>query len=253
MSGKIALVTGGGDGIGRATALTFSSDGAKVAVVDVRLAAAEETVALIQQAGGDALAVEADVADEAAVEAMVAATVNHFGALHCACNNAAQGAGFKAIEELQHDKWDRCQDVTLKGVWLCMKYQIPAMLNSGGGAIVNIASLSAERGEAMQAAYSAAKGGVIALTKTAAAENAQRGIRVNAINPGGILTRSLAYYLDKVPGAKERTMAVHAMRRFGKPEEVADAASYLCSDRSSFITGHALNVDGGITVNPHTL
>jgi NAD(P)-dependent dehydrogenase (short-subunit alcohol dehydrogenase family) len=124
---------------------------------------------------------------------------------------------------------------------------------SGGGSIVNIASLSGVRGEAMQSPYSAAKGGVIALTRSAAAENAQLGIRINAINPGGILTRALANYFEKVPGAKEHTADTHAMRRLGKPEEVADAVAYLCSDRASFITGHSLNVDGGIMVNPHTI
>jgi NAD(P)-dependent dehydrogenase (short-subunit alcohol dehydrogenase family) len=133
-----------------------------------------------------------------------------------------------------------------------MKYEIPAILKSGGGAIVNIASLSGVRGEALQSPYSAAKGGVIALTKTAAAEYAQKGIRVNAVNPGGIRTRALLDYFEKVPGAEEHTAAVHAMRRLGEPEEIADAVAYLCSDRASFITGHALNVDGGVMVNPHT-
>jgi NAD(P)-dependent dehydrogenase (short-subunit alcohol dehydrogenase family) len=250
---KVGLVTGGGDGIGRATSLMFARDGARVAVADVRLAAAEETVALIREAGGDALAIEADVSNEAAVKAMVDTTVAHFGRLDCACNNAAGGGGFNAIEDVEQDNWDLCQSITLKGVWLCLKYQIPAMLAQGGGSVVNIASLSGVRGEALQSPYSAAKGGVLALTRTAAAENAQRGIRVNAVNPGAILTRALANYIETVPGAKEHTEGVHAMRRFGQPEEIADAVVYLLSDRASFITGHALNVDGGVMVNPHTL
>ncbi len=253
LSDKVGLVTGGGDGIGRAIALTFAADGARVAVADVRMKTAEETVALIAEAGGEAIAIEADVADEAQVQAMVQATVDAYGRLDCACNNAAMPGGFNPIEEVDQALWDRCHNVTLKGVWLCMKYEIPALLEAGAGAIVNIASLSGVRGEAHQAPYSAAKGGVIALTRTAAAENAQRGIRVNAINPGGILTRGLANYFDKVPGAKEHTANTHAMRRLGRPEEVADAAAYQCSDRASFITGHALNVDGGIMVNPHTI
>ncbi len=253
LANKVGLVTGGGDGIGRATAMTFASDGASVAVADLRLAAAEETVALIEAAGGTAIAIHADVADESAVAEMVARTIDAFGRLDCACNNAAGGGGFRALEEVTEDNWDHCQQVTLKGIWLSMKHEVPAMLENAGGAIVNIASLSGVRGEALQAPYSAAKGGVLALTRTAAAENAQRGIRVNAINPGGILTRALKNYLEKVPGAKEKTESVHAMRRFGQPEEVADAVAYLCSDRASFITGHALNVDGGIMVNPHTL
>lgn len=253
LQGKVGLVTGGGDGIGRATSIMFANDGAKVAVGDINLEAAQETVAMIQELGGEAIAVKADVSIEAEVEAMVGATVAAFGRLDCACNNAAGGGGFKAIPEVQEKHWDHCHNITLKGVWLCLKYEIPAMLASGGGSIVNIASLSGVRGEALQAPYSSAKGGVIALTRTAAAENAQLGIRVNAINPGAILTQALANYIEKVPGAKEHTEGVHAMRRFGQPEEIADAAAYLCSDRSSFITGHSLNVDGGVMVNPHTL
>ncbi|MFT4520312.1 MAG: NAD(P)-dependent dehydrogenase (short-subunit alcohol dehydrogenase family) [Halioglobus sp.] len=253
LQGKVGLVTGGGDGIGRATSLMFAADGAKVAVADVRMEAAEETVALITAMGGEAIAIEADVSCETDVKAMVEATVAAFGRLDCACNNAAGGGGFRPIQEVKEKHWDHCHNITLKGVWLCLKYEIPAMLECGGGAIVNIASLSGVRGEALQAPYSSAKGGVIALTRTAAAENAQKGIRVNAINPGAILTRALANYIEKVPGAKEHTEGVHAMRRFGEPEEVADAVTYLCSDRASFITGHSLNVDGGVMVNPHTL
>jgi NAD(P)-dependent dehydrogenase (short-subunit alcohol dehydrogenase family) len=253
LQGKVGLVTGGGDGIGRATAIMFARDGAKVAVADIRLDAAEETVAMIREFGGEAIAIEADVSSEAAVRAMVEATVATFGRLDCACNNAAGGGGFNPIQEVQEKHWEHCHNITLKGVWLCLKYEIPAMLDNGGGAIVNIASLSGVRGEALQAPYSAAKGGVIALTRTAAAENAQKGIRVNAVNPGAILTRALANYIEKVPGAREHTEGVHAMRRFGQPEEIADAVTYLCSDRASFITGHSLNVDGGVMVNPHTL
>jgi len=250
---KVGLVTGGGDGIGRATSIMFARDGARVAVADVRMAAAEETVALIKEFGGEAIAIEADVSSEAAVKAMVELTVATFGRLDCACNNAAGGGGFNYIQDVEEAKWDHCHNITLKGVWLCLKYEIPAMLANGSGAIVNIASLSGVRGEALQSPYSAAKGGVIALTRTAAAENAQKGVRVNAVNPGAILTRALANYIEKVPGAREHTTGTHAMRRFGQPEEIADAVTYLCSDRASFITGHSLNVDGGVMVNPHTL
>lgn len=253
LQGKVGLVTGGGDGIGRATSIMFAKDGAKVAVADLRLDAAEETVAMIRELGGEAISIEADVSSEEAVKAMVEKTVAEFGRLDCACNNAAGGGGFKAIQEVKEENWDNCHNITLKGVWLCLKYEIPAMLENGSGSIVNIASLSGVRGEALQSPYSAAKGGVIALTRTAAAENAQKGIRVNAVNPGGILTRALANYFEKVPGAKEHTAGVHAMRRLGEPEEIADAVVYLCSDRASFITGHSLNVDGGVMVNPHTL
>lgn len=253
LDAKVGLVTGGGDGIGRATAKMFARDGARVVVADIRLAAAQETAEAINDLGGDAFAVQVDVANEDSVKRMVDETIARFGRLDCACNNAAGGGGFNRIESVEADDWDFCQSVTLKGIWLSLKYEIPAMLNSGAGSIVNIASLSGVRGEALQSPYSAAKGGVLALTRTAAAENAQRGIRVNAINPGAILTRALSNYLDTVPGAREYTASTHAMRRFGQPEEIADAVCYLLSDRASFITGHALNVDGGVMVNPHTL
>ena len=253
LKGKVGLVTGAGDGIGRATAMMFARDGARVAVADLRLAAAEETVAMVRAAGGEAIAIHADVSKAEQVEAMVNATLEAFGVLHCACNNAAVGGGFNAVPDVPESGWDLCHSVTLKGVWLCMKYQIPAMLAGNGGAIVNIASLSGVRGEALQSPYSAAKGGVLALTRTAAAEYAQKGIRINAVNPGAIRTRALADYFARVPGAEQHTAGTHAMRRIGEPEEIADAVVYLCSDRASFITGHALNVDGGIMVNPHTL
>ena len=248
---KVALVTGGGSGIGRATALVFARDGARVVVVDRNESAAREVADSICRLGGEAIAVTADVSREDDVRAMVQASLDAYGALHAASNNAARGGGFSLIPDTEEHQWNAAQDVTLKGVWLCMKHQIPAMRASGGGAIVNIASLSGIRGEALQASYSAAKGGVIALTKTAAAENARGGIRVNAVAPGGVLTPALEDYFEKVPGAREHTASVHAMRRLGEPGEIADAVSYLLSDRASFITGHVLNVDGGLMVNPH--
>jgi NAD(P)-dependent dehydrogenase (short-subunit alcohol dehydrogenase family) len=253
LDGKVGLVTGAGAGIGRATALTFAGEGAAVTVADVDPQGGEETVRLVARAGGRAHFVRADVSDEAQVEAMVRATVDTFGGLHCASNNAARGAGFRALTEIRREDWDRALGVTLTGVWLCMKHQIPAMLASGGGAIVNIASVSGMRGEATQAAYSAAKGGVLALTKTAAAEWARRGIRINALCPGGIRTPAIEAYFAQAPGIREATVAVHAMRRLGEPEEIADAVAWLCSDRASFITGHAMVADGGVLVNPHTL
>ncbi len=252
LEGKVGLVTGAGSGIGRATAIVFAKDGARVTVADIDERGGRETVELIEEAGGQALFVKANVAVDEEVAGMVKATTERFGALHCASNNAALGAGFRFLPEIEEEKWDVALDVSLKGVWLCMKYEIPAMLESGGGAIVNIASLSGMRGESMQAAYSAAKGGVIALTKTAAAEYAQRGIRVNAVCPGGVLTPAIAHYFEQVPTARETSIAVHAMRRLGQPEEIADAVSYLCSDRASFVTGHPMVVDGGVLVNPHT-
>ena len=259
LEGKVGLVTGAGSGIGRATALLFAREGARVAVADWDLAGAQETTRQIEaeaRARGEdpdkiVLCIEADVSDESSVRAMIDTIVGHFGALHCASNNAALGAGFGPLEEIDRERWDRCLGVTLTGVWLCLKYEIPALLESGGGAIVNISSLSGMQGEAHQAAYAAAKGGVIALTKTAAAETAQRGIRINAIAPGGIETPGIATYFERFPEIREATIGTHAMRRLGRPEELADAVVYLCSDRSSFMTGHVMAVDGGIQVNPH--
>jgi NAD(P)-dependent dehydrogenase (short-subunit alcohol dehydrogenase family) len=250
---KVALVTGGGEGIGRATCLRMAEAGARVVVADIRKSVAEETVALIEAQGGEAFAVEVDVSNAEQVAAMVAEAVSRYGRLDCACNNAAGGARSALLPDIKESDWDLCIDVTLKGVWLCLKNEIPAMLANGGGTIVNIASMSGEQGEAGLGAYSAAKGGVLALTKTAAAEYAQKNIRVNAINPGAIRTAGLQKYFDMVEGAEEKTAGTHAMRRVGEPSEIADAVVYLCSAQSSFVTGHALNVEGGVAVNPHTM
>ncbi|MCB9722463.1 MAG: glucose 1-dehydrogenase [Spirochaetaceae bacterium] len=248
---KVGLVTGAGRGIGRETALVFGREGARVVVADVDFEAAKETAALVEAEGFEALAIEVDVADEASVERMIASTLERFGRLDCASNNAALGAGFRPSTELDRARWDRCLAVTLTGVWLCAKHEIPAMLATGGGAIVNISSLSGIKGQVRQAAYAAAKGGVIALTRSLAAEFATRGIRVNSVAPGGIETDGLAAYFADNPQIVESTKAVHAMRRLGRPHEIADAVAYLCSDRSSFVTGEVLHVDGGITINAH--
>jgi NAD(P)-dependent dehydrogenase (short-subunit alcohol dehydrogenase family) len=250
---KVGLVTGGGAGIGRATALVFAKEGARVAVADRDPSGGRETVAQIEAAGGEALFVEMDVSRPADVEATVEQVVATFGGLHCASNNAAAGGGYHLTADIPQPSWDLAIAVSLTGVWLCMKHEIPAMLRSGGGSIVNISSDAGIKGESFMAAYAAAKGGVLALTKSAAAEYAARGIRVNALCPGGIRTSGIEDYFRSAPEWKQPTIDSHAMKRLGEPEEIADTVAWLCSDRSSFTTGSVVVVDGGVLVKSHVL
>lgn len=253
LEGKVGLVTGAGSGIGRATARLFAREGAAVTVADRDVPAGEETAARIEAEGGRALFVRTDVSRADEVEAMVERTVATFGGLHCASNNAAAGSGFALTADLTEKDFDLTVAVTLKGVWLCMKSEIPAMLAGGGGSIVNIGSDSGIKGEAFLSAYSAAKGGVIALTKAAAGEYAARGLRINCVCPGGVLTPSLEGYLARSEELARRSLESHAMMRMGRPEEIAEAVAWLCSDRSSFATGQIMVVDGGALVKSHAL
>ncbi len=253
MKAKIALVMGGGAGTGRAIALAFAQEGAKVVVADVNTQGGRETLGLIEGQGGAGMFVAADMGNSADVQALIEQTQAEFGGLHLVANNAALGAPNKPVTELTEAEWDRCMGVTLRGVWMCMKYQLPLIEASGGGAIVNVASVSGLRGEAHQSAYSAAKGGVIALGKSVAAEYARRGIRVNTVCPGGINSGGMAFYLKQMPEMRERVSSVHAMGRLAEPEEIADAVVYLCSERASFITGHELVVDGGLMVRSNVI
>jgi NAD(P)-dependent dehydrogenase (short-subunit alcohol dehydrogenase family) len=246
LEGKVALVTGGSTGIGRATALTFAREGATVAVADVAAREGEETVRLITDAGGSARFIEADVSAAQDVEAMVGMTVDSFGRLDIAFNNAGIEGGMGiSSHEYTEEAWDRVIAVNLKGAWLSMKHEIAAMLKTGGGAIVNTSSIWGLVGVQGAAAYVASKHGIAGLTKAAALEYAGQGIRINAVNPGPIRTPMVDRFIDNVPGAEEQMIAKQPNGRLGLPEEVAEAVLWLCSDAASFVVGHTMVVDGG--------
>jgi NAD(P)-dependent dehydrogenase (short-subunit alcohol dehydrogenase family) len=254
LEGRVGLVTGAASGIGAATVRLAAQEGARVLLADVAVEAGEALAKEIRAAGGEALFVRTDVTVAAEVEALVARAVSEYGALHWASNNAAGGAGdFAKLVDTDERTWERTLAVCLTGVFYGMKYQVPAMLAAGGGSIVNISSASTLKGHAFLAAYTAAKGGVEALTKTAAQEYSARGIRVNAVSPGGIETPAIARYFEKFPDVRQRTVDSHAMRRLGAPEELAEAVVWLASERSSYVTGANLLVDGGSSVNSHML
>jgi NAD(P)-dependent dehydrogenase (short-subunit alcohol dehydrogenase family) len=246
---KAVLITGGGGGIGRATAMAFARAGARLLIGDLDLAAAEATAGLVTTAGGEAYALHCDVAQPEQAEALVQAAVARLGRLDCAVNNAGIEASQEGIARLPVETWERTIAINLSGVFYCMRAEIEAMRAGGGGAIVNMASALGLVGFAGAAAYVAAKHGVIGLTKTAALEYATRGIRVNAVCPGFVATPMLER--AGVTTNPERQAAIadlHAMRRLGRPEEIAGAVLYLCSEAASFVTGEALVVDGGYTV-----
>jgi NAD(P)-dependent dehydrogenase (short-subunit alcohol dehydrogenase family) len=249
LDAKVALVTGGGNGIGRATALAMAREGARVAVADFEADSARETVALINAAGGQAISLSGDVTVSAQVQAMLEGAIAAYGRLDCAFNNAGiAGHQVESAGQLTHEwseaSFDRMIEVNLKGVWLCIKHEIPLMRAAGGGAIVNTASIAGLIGLRTSSGYVAAKHGVIGLTKSAAVEYAEERIRVNAVCPGYILTRMTA------PNREQRSEGIIArtpMRRFGEPREIAETVVWLCSDRASYVTGAAYEVDGGLT------
>ncbi len=243
--GKVALVTGAGSGIGRASALAFAKEGARVVVADFVVPGGEETCRLITEAGGQATFVKVDVRRAAEVQAMVAQAVAAFGRLDFAHNNAGV-ALTGSVAESTEETWDTVLGVNLKGIWLAMKYEIPELLKVGGGALVNTASVAGMVGAPGAAAYSASKGGVINLTRTAALELAKQNIRVNCIAPGYIRTPMVVTpETEKAVG--EVAANVMPIGRMGEPREIADAAVWLCSDKASLVTGHCLVVDGGWT------
>jgi NAD(P)-dependent dehydrogenase (short-subunit alcohol dehydrogenase family) len=246
VQGKIALVTGGGSGIGRAASLALAKEGAKVAVSDIVAAGGEETVRMIKAAGGEAMFIKADVAKAVEVEALIKKVVETYGRLDCACNNAGIEGTMTTMVDCSEENFDRIIAVNLKGVWLCMKHEIPQMLKQGGGAIVNTASVAGLVGFPGLSAYVASKHGVNGLTKTAALEYAKHGIRVNAVCPGVIHTPMLDRLFSSQPDAGETIAALEPVGRLGKPEEIAAAVVWLCSEAASFVTGLPMAVDGGL-------
>lgn len=249
MEGKVALVTGGSSGMGRATALAFARKGAKTVVADVSVEGGQETVHLIQEAGGNAIFVKADVSNMNEVEELVSSAAKTYSRLDYAFNNAGIVRA-ATITDCTEDEWSRIMDINLKGVWLCMKYEILAM-QGGGGVIINNASTEGIHSQPRRPIYSASKHGVIGLTKAAAIAYAGVGIRVNAVCPGPIRTAQTEPVWRRDAQGEAKAISRVPLRRIGAPEEVAEAVVWLCSDAASYITGHALVVDGGSTAGQY--
>ncbi|HEX2994147.1 MAG TPA: SDR family oxidoreductase [Anaerolineales bacterium] len=245
---KVAMITGAGSGIGRACALAFAGEGAKVVVADIAVADGEETVRMIKAVNGEAVFVPCNVAKSVDVSALMETTVNTYERLDYACNNAGIGGPPMTSGDYREEDWRAVIDVNLTGAWLCMKYELPIMLKQGQGAIVNMASILGKVGFATAPAYVAAKHGLIGLTQTAALEYATQNIRINAVCPGFIYTPLLEKAGMQTGSEMHKLISdLHPMKRMGTSEEVAGAVIWLCSETASFVTGHALMVDGGYT------
>jgi NAD(P)-dependent dehydrogenase (short-subunit alcohol dehydrogenase family) len=248
LAGKVAFVTGAANGIGRAAALAFAREGASVVVADISEQGNQETARMVEELGGRALAVRCDVTRVEDVKAALDKAVEAFGRLDVAFNNAGSEQPVTATADLTEDEWDRVVSINLRSVFLCMKYQVPLLLKHGGGSIVNTSSGAGVKGFAGQAAYSAAKHGVIGLTKAAALDYAKFNIRVNAVCPGIIDTPMMQRFTEGTSEGRERVIAQEPVGRMGTPEEIAEAVLWLCSDTAGFVIGHALVIDGGQTV-----
>lgn len=248
MDGRVALVTGGSAGIGRSTALAFARQGAKVVVADVAVEGGEETVGQIREAGGEAIFVRADVSNPEEVQAMIEQTLHTYDRLDFAFNNAGVEGELAPTADYPEETWRRVLEINLTGAWLCMKHQIPVMLRQGGGVIVNNASILGLVGFANAPAYTAAKHGLLGLTKTAAIEYAAQGIRINAVCPGFIATPMVmerGVHAGSDAAVHKQIAELHPIQRMGRSEEIASAVLWLCSEGASFVAGHPLVVDGG--------
>ncbi len=245
MLGKVVLITGGGSGIGRTTAIVFAREGGKVVVTDIDSDGGGQTVQSIKKSGGDAFFQKLDVTNAQNVQTAVDKTVQIYGRLDYAFNNAGIiGAADILVGDYPEKSWDMVIDINLKGVWLCMKYEIQQMLKQGGGAIVNTASVYGLVG-GINAGYVAAKHGVVGLTKSGALNYADKGIRINAVCPGFIRTPMVEKFIEEKPETEKEFNTLHPIGRMGQPDEIAAAVIWLCSDSASFVTGQAINVDGG--------
>jgi NAD(P)-dependent dehydrogenase (short-subunit alcohol dehydrogenase family) len=248
MKGNVALITGSTSGIGRATALAFARKGAHVVVTGRREEQGEEVVKEIADAGSEGLFVQTDINSAEDIQHMVAAAMERFGRLDYAFNNAGIEGRPGPLVEQDEENYRQVFDANVRGVFLSMKYEIPAMLENGGGAIVNNSSIAGMIGMAGMGIYVASKHAVLGLTKAAALECAQQGVRINAVCPAAIQTEMYDRFVGEDPDAQEYMKSMHPIGRIGKASEVADAVVYLCSDEASFLVGHALAIDGGFTI-----
>lgn len=252
LAGKVALITGGTSGIGRDTAILFAQNGAKVALTGRRKEEGEETMKLARAAGGDAIFLQGDVSKTADVQMFVQKTVEKFGQLDVAFNNAGIEGNWTPIVDMAEETFDQVAAINTKGVWLCLKYELKQMLKQGGGgAIVNMSSVAGLMGNAGSSAYCASKHAVIGLSRTAALEGAAHGIRVNTVCPAVIVTPMAERAFGADLEANKRLLLMHPLGRFGKPMEIAEAVLWMCSDRSSFMTGHEIVLDAGMLAGPN--